>query len=343
MQALSIAGLSHAYGTREVLRSVDLEVPSGELMVLVGPTGCGKTTLLRLIAGLDSCATGRIDLGGRNLNRLPPHQRDVAMVFQDLLLYPHLNVAQNLRYGLQGRSLPAATIAQRVQETAELLQVDSLLTRMPGELSGGQQQRVAIGRAIARRPSLLLLDEPFAHLDAPLRYQLREALRDVHRQLGLTTLYVTHAQDEALSLADRLAVMLAGEIRQVGLPHEVYRQPRDIEVGRWVGDPAINVLRIANGSAMLADAAQQSIALEPGDACRVGIRPESLRVVGTLQIDKGLVLRDVKVERAEFRGADTLLIGRWYDQRVQVLVRSELVNEDTLGTATFYCDSFVVW
>jgi ABC-type sugar transport system ATPase subunit len=234
---IEIRGLSKVYGTRvRALEAVDLDVARGELVVLVGASGSGKTTLLRLIAGLEQPTAGTIRIGGADARGLAPHQRNVALVFQSLALYSHLTVAGNLAFPLKHRQQQCGTraaegahsqgpLAQRVQETAELLGIANLLDRWPAELSGGQQQRVALGRALVRQPAALLLDEPLSSLDAPLRRSLRSELKRLQRQLGVPTIYVTHDEEDAVALGDRVAVLDGGQLQRVGLPEEVFRRP----------------------------------------------------------------------------------------------------------------------
>jgi ABC-type sugar transport system ATPase subunit len=239
------------------LDGVDLEVAPGELLALVGPSGSGKTTLLRLLAGLDEPTTGTISIGGKALAGVPPHRRNVALVFQNLALYAHLTVADNLRFGLTRNSgEPNNSIDDRVQSTAERLGIGHLLGRLPGELSGGEQQRVALGRAIVRRPAVLLLDEPLSSLDGPMRRSLRRELKALQRSLGVPTIYVTHDQAEALSLGDRIAVLDQGKLRQAGTRDEVYHQPANRFVAEFFGPQGMNLIerewKDADGSSRIA-------------------------------------------------------------------------------------------
>ena len=221
---------------------VSLEIGDGEFMVLVGPSGCGKSTLLRMIAGLEEVTAGRISIGGRDVTDLPPRSRDVAMVFQSYALYPHMNVRQNIGYGLKVRRTPKAEAARRVDEVAKLLGLDELLDRRPGALSGGQRQRVAMGRAIVREPQVFLMDEPLSNLDAKLRVGMRASLAQLHARLGTTTVYVTHDQTEAMTLGQRVAVLRDGRILQVDTPQRLYRDPADVFVAAFIGTPAMNLV-----------------------------------------------------------------------------------------------------
>src|SRR6478609_8920830 len=221
---------------------VSLEIEDGEFLVLVGPSGCGKSTLLRMIAGLDRVTSGRITIGGRDITDHAPKDRDIAMVFQTYALYPHMTVRQNMGYGLKARKTPKAEIARRVGEVAKLLGLEDLLERRPAQLSGGQRQRVAMGRAIAREPQAFLLDEPLSNLDAKLRVGMRASLAQLHHRLGVTTVYVTHDQTEAMTLGQRVAVMRGGKILQVDRPKVLYERPNDLFIAAFIGSPAMNLV-----------------------------------------------------------------------------------------------------
>ncbi|MFL5971895.1 MAG: ABC transporter ATP-binding protein [Gaiellaceae bacterium] len=224
------------------IRSLDLEVADGEFLVLVGPSGCSKTTLLRTIAGLEDVTNGRIEIGGKDVTDAPPRRRDVAMVFQNYALYPHMNVRKNLGYGLKVRRVPRAEARRRVEEVASMLGLEELLDRRPAQLSGGQRQRVAMGRAIVREPSAFLMDEPLSNLDAKLRVGVRASLAELHRRLGVTTVYVTHDQTEAMTLGQRVAVMREGRILQTDRPQKLYEEPKDLFVAAFIGSPAMNLV-----------------------------------------------------------------------------------------------------
>ncbi|UJR81737.1 ABC transporter ATP-binding protein [Sandaracinus amylolyticus] len=245
MSSLSLRGIKKDLGGNPILRGVDLEVGDGELVVLVGPSGCGKSTLLRTIAGLEIPDHGTLKIGERDVTQLPPRDRDVAMVFQSYALYPHLTVRENLGFGLKLRGTDAKTIAERVDEVAQMLGLEKLLDRYPRQMSGGQRQRVAMGRAIARRPSVFLFDEPLSNLDAALRADVRVEIKRLHARLkeqgqGATMIYVTHDQVEAMTLADRLVVLKSGHVEQIGAPLEVYAKPRSRFVASFLGSPAMN-------------------------------------------------------------------------------------------------------
>jgi len=291
MVAVSISELGKRFNKTVVLDGVNVEVADGAFAVLVGPSGCGKSTLLRLIAGLERPTTGSIRFGERDVTELAPRDRDVAMVFQSYALYPHLTVRDNLAFGLKLRKTAQSEIAERVTEVSEMLGLSKLLGRMPRQLSGGQRQRVAMGRAIARRPSLFLFDEPLSNLDAALRAQVRVDIRKLHERLGTTSVYVTHDQVEAMTLADKMFVLNGGRVEQAGAPLEVYEQPATKFVAGFLGSPAMNFLegRLRNTDGWCVELGKgdgaQRVVLDPaafGDALEqdrvvtVGLRPHAL-------------------------------------------------------------------
>ena len=274
-------------------RGVNLAVGDGEFMVLVGPSGCGKSTALRMIAGLETPTEGRVVIGDRDVTELPPQDRDVAMVFQSYALYPHMTVRENLGFGLRMRGVAPAAIAARVESAAKALGLDAVLDRKPGQLSGGQRQRVALGRAIVREPLAFLFDEPLSNLDAKLRLETRAELARLHRRLAATMVYVTHDQEEALTLGSRVAVMSEGRVEQIGPPLEVYRRPATVFVATFVGSPAMNLLP--------ADLLTSVDAPRPSDAT-LGVRPHDLTVV-----PHGTGDTDGVVDVVEPRGSELLL------------------------------------
>jgi sn-glycerol 3-phosphate transport system ATP-binding protein len=257
---------------------VSLDIADGEMIVLVGPSGCGKSTLLRMVAGLETITEGELQIGNRVVNALEPAQRDIAMVFQNYALYPHMTVRGNLAYGLRNRGTPKAEIERRVAEAAAMLEITDYLDRKPRALSGGQRQRVAMGRALVREPAAFLFDEPLSNLDAKLRVQMRVEIRQLQRRLGTTSLYVTHDQLEALTMADRLVVLNGGKIEQVGTPMEVYARPETVFVAGFIGSPAMNMLEIG----WLRQRAQVPDGV-PSGADLLGVRPDDL----TLDVPEG--------------------------------------------------------
>jgi multiple sugar transport system ATP-binding protein len=271
------------------VRAVDqlnLSIGDGEFVVLVGPSGCGKTTALRMTAGLEAISNGTISIGGRVVNDVPSAKRDIAMVFQNYALYPHMDVFENMAFGLQQHRIPRKEVAQRVREIARLLELEAFLDRKPRALSGGQRQRVAMGRAIVRRPSVFLMDEPLSNLDAKLRVQMRAEIRTLQRKLGVTMVYVTHDQVEAMTMGDRVAVMRRGVLQQVAPPHELYHRPANIFVAGFIGSPAMNLLEasIEDATIKIAEVvfdAPGLRAIGPGAArVAVGVRPEDVRIGG---------------------------------------------------------------
>jgi multiple sugar transport system ATP-binding protein len=291
---------------------LSLAVPDGEFLTLVGPSGCGKTTALRMVAGLEDITEGSILLGDRVVNEVEPADRDVAMVFQNYALFPHLTVEDNVGFPLRMRGVPKAEARARVTETTRMLGLDQLLKRRPSQLSGGQRQRVAMGRAIVRHPEAFLMDEPLSNLDAKLRGHMRAELARLHLRLGVTTLYVTHDQTEAMTLGSRIAVMRGGLLQQAGGAREVYTQPANAFVARFIGTPPMNLFegRIDGGPLTLAGAAERRVEL-PGDwrgearDVLIGVRPEALRVDGDASAT-GLVL-DGEIEVVEDLGADAIV------------------------------------
>ena len=273
MAAIEISTLRKVYpGNVEAIKTIDLSIEDGELVVLVGPSGCGKSTLLRMIAGLETITSGEVRIGDKVVNKLEPAERDIAMVFQNYALYPHMSVRGNLEYGLKNRRTPKAEIDARVTEAARILEIEQFLERKPRQLSGGQRQRVAMGRAIVRKPKAFLFDEPLSNLDAKLRGQMRVEIRRLQRTLGTTSVYVTHDQLEAMTLADKLVVMNGGVIEQVGKPLEIYSNPASVFVAAFMGSPGMNLLPIDKLRALTGDLP----AAVPAGTGTVGIRPEDI-------------------------------------------------------------------
>jgi multiple sugar transport system ATP-binding protein len=274
MASITLRRVTKTFGTTPVLHGVDLDVKDGEFVVFVGPSGCGKSTLLRLICGLDDVGGGEIAIDGEIVNDVPPAKRGIAMVFQSYALYPHMSVAENMSYALRLQGVAKAEIDARVAEAAAALRLDALLSRKPRQLSGGQRQRVAIGRAIVRRPRIFLFDEPLSNLDAALRVDMRVEIAALKARLGATVVYVTHDQIEAMTLADKIVVMNAGRIEQVGAPLDLYHAPANLFVARFIGSPRMNVLPAASVADAVPGAAR---------AVFVGARPEHVRLAGAAE------------------------------------------------------------
>ncbi|RDW14063.1 ABC transporter ATP-binding protein [Paracoccus thiocyanatus] len=309
------------YGTYEAVRGIDLEIADGEFLVLVGPSGCGKSTLLRMIAGLEDITDGDLKIGGKLVNDTAPRDRDIAMVFQSYALYPHMNVAENMGFSLKLGKQPEAEIRSRVEDAARILGLSTLLERKPKELSGGQRQRVAMGRAIVRNPEVFLFDEPLSNLDAKLRVQMRTEIKKQHQTLGTTTIYVTHDQVEAMTLADRVVVMNYGAIEQVGPPQELYRNPATRFVAGFIGSPSMNFMPcqlegdgaglsvVLPGGIRLAVPADRIDRYSPhvGRALELGLRPEHLTDERSATGRGPFAPMPVRVDVAEPMGVETLV------------------------------------
>jgi ABC-type sugar transport system ATPase subunit len=288
------------------VEQLSLEVGDGEFLILVGSSGCGKSTALRMVAGLERISDGTITIGDRVVNNVPPMDRDVAMVFQNYALYPHMTVAKNLAFGLRRRRTPRDEVRRRVNEVGRMLGLEDLLGRRPGQLSGGQRQRVAMGRALVREPDVFLLDEPLSNLDAKLRVEMRAELKRLQSRLQITTVYVTHDQVEAMTLGDRIAVLSEGVLQQVGLPQDVYDQPANVFVAGFIGSPPMNLLKgKAIGGRIVAGDLELDGRVADGDVL-VGIRPEALRPVGEDHPGPGL---EVRVDVVEPLGDEVLVHG----------------------------------
>ncbi|WP_386679734.1 ABC transporter ATP-binding protein [Loktanella sp. R86503] len=299
----------------EAVKPASYTITPGEFVVLVGPSGCGKSTMLRMIAGLEDISDGTLEIAGRVVNTLDPADRDIAMVFQNYALYPHMTVRKNIGYGLQNRKIPKDVIAAKVAEASALLNLDDYLDRKPSQLSGGQRQRVAMGRAIVRDPALFLFDEPLSNLDAKLRNQMRIEIKALQRRLGVTSIYVTHDQVEAMTMADRIIVMNAGRIEQIGTPAEIYHQPATTFVASFMGAPPMNLLdgQIAGGAVRVGDSLVMTDATVAPGPVTVGIRPEDIVADpnGPLTLDIAIV---------EELGAHRLLHGTLAGQQLSVHV-----------------------
>lgn len=305
MANITLDSLTKSYGPTEVLHHIQGEIENGEFIVIVGPSGCGKSTLLRMVAGLETVTTGTVSIGDKVINDLEPADRDIAMVFQNYALYPHMTVEQNMAYGLKIRKFPKDEIKRRVKEAADILEIGDYLKRKPRQLSGGQRQRVAMGRAIVRDPQVFLFDEPLSNLDAKLRVQMRLEIRKLQRRLGVTSIYVTHDQVEAMTLGDRLMVLNGGYVEQFGTPIEVYERPASVFVAGFIGSPSMNFIAAtaSGGKLTLPDGTVLTSDTSAEGPVTLGIRPEHLEQHGTGALQ-------LEVDMPEQLGATTLVHGR---------------------------------
>ena len=351
MTQVVVKKLVKKYGDLEVIHAIDFAITDGEFVVLVGPSGCGKSTILRMIAGLETVTGGDIVIDDEVVNDMPPRERDVAMVFQDYALYPHMSVRQNLGFGLRMRGAPQQEIAAAVKRTAEILQIEPLLERKPKQLSGGQRQRVAIGRAIAREPKLFLFDEPLSNLDAKLRVEMRTQIKRLHMTFKTTSVYVTHDQVEAMTLADRIVVLRDGVIEQIGTPAELYGAPTNAFVASFIGSPTMNFLpatieataggfavRPDGGAPLAIPKAKLALAARNvGKPVTFGLRPEHLTNAFTDDSRDALVPVNLKVELAEPLGSDTLVFSRVGEQEIVCRVNPQ-ANVTVGGALTLHAD-----
>jgi multiple sugar transport system ATP-binding protein len=326
MASINVIAVRKSYGAHEVIHSVSLDIADGDFVVLVGPSGCGKSTLLRMIAGLESITSGVVKIGSRVVNRLAPKDRDIAMVFQNYALYPHKTVAENMGFGLKLRRAPKPEIEARVRRAAEILDVAPLLDRYPRQLSGGQRQRVAMGRAIVRDPQVFLFDEPLSNLDAKLRVQMRAEIKELHQRLKTTTVYVTHDQIEAMTMADRIVVLRDGVVEQIGAPLDLYDRPANQFVAGFIGSPAMNFLK---GTIRLGDRPrfmiEGGVSLPLGSApagsdgrpAIYGIRPEHLTLGG----EDGM---PAEVSVLEPTGLETQVFAKLGEQKIVAVFRQRM-------------------
>jgi multiple sugar transport system ATP-binding protein len=339
MASVDVRKVEKFFGSVQVLHGVSIDITDGEFVVLVGPSGCGKSTLLRMIAGLEEISRGEIAIGGRVVNTVPPKDRDIAMVFQNYALYPHMTVKENMAFSLKLAKAPKNVIEERVSKAAQILGLNQLLDRYPRQLSGGQRQRVAMGRAIVRDPQVFLFDEPLSNLDAKLRVQMRTEIKELHQRLKTTSVYVTHDQIEAMTMADRIVVMQLGHVEQVGAPLELYDRPVNLFVAGFIGSPAMNfidaTLKRSNGTAVAVTANGTQLALPPtaggSDGQRVvyGVRPEHLE----MRPDGSGVPAEVIV--VEPTGAEMLVVNQFAGVEVQAVFRDRFqINPgDRIGLA----------
>jgi sn-glycerol 3-phosphate transport system ATP-binding protein len=327
MGKINLKNLEKSYGKTKVIHDLSIDINEGELIVIVGPSGCGKSTLLRMVAGLEDINSGNILIDNKIVNDLEPMERNIAMVFQNYALYPHMTVFENMSYGLKILKIPKNEISSRVQKAAEILELGELLKRKPSQLSGGQRQRVAMGRAIVRDPVAFLFDEPLSNLDAKLRVQMRLEIKKLQKQLKTTSLYVTHDQVEAMTLADRMVVMNEGNVEHVGTPLEVYTKPKTLFTAQFIGSPAMNILKgeCQSNQIKLSSGAILKANSKHNGEVNVGLRPEDFTID-----EKGTI--KLKVELVELIGANTLIHGRLENSN-EILVASiaGVISDSKIG------------
>ena len=325
MASVTYENVTKSFGAVEVIKGVDLNIQDGELVVFVGPSGCGKSTLLRMIAGLETATSGTLKIGDRKVNDVPPKERDIAMVFQNYALYPHMTVAENISFGLKLRGMGKAERREAAKKAATVLGIENLLDRRPKELSGGQRQRVAMGRAIVRDPAVFLMDEPLSNLDAKLRTQMRVEIRKMQHRLGTTTIYVTHDQVEAMTLADRIAVLEGGYVRQFGTPDELYHHPANKFVAGFLGSPAINFLPASLQGATLDLPGGEKVKLaserlpgaKDGEQVEVAVRPENIHIQrDSTALPEGWASWQAEVSLVEALGSENLVYTRMGEHEV---------------------------
>ncbi|MDO6460466.1 sn-glycerol-3-phosphate ABC transporter ATP-binding protein UgpC [Granulosicoccaceae sp. 1_MG-2023] len=331
MQALTINNVRKRYGDVEVLKGIDLDIAAGQFLILVGPSGCGKSTLLNMIAGLETVSDGTISIGDRDVTDLSPKDRDIAMVFQSYALYPNMTVRGNIAFGMEIRKVPKAEQDEIVTRVSTMLQIDHLLDRKPGQLSGGQRQRVAMGRALARDPSVFLFDEPLSNLDAKLRVEMRSEIKQLHQRTGTTVVYVTHDQIEAMTLGDAIAVMKDGEVQQFGTPQEIYDSPANLFVAGFMGSTPINFIPCTVHSqdgvpavTLVSDHGEVTVRLPhyaalqsyEGQEIIIGLRPEQVTQVDSAGAPPGTITFSAPVTMLEPTGPDTLVSVALNGQRV---------------------------
>jgi multiple sugar transport system ATP-binding protein len=332
---IQLRKLVKAYGDIEVVHGIDLDIDPGEFTVFVGPSGCGKSTLLRMIAGLEPITGGDLLIDGERMNEVPASRRGIAMVFQSYALYPHMNVYQNLAFGLETAKTPKAEIKERVQRAAEILQIVPLLSRKPKQLSGGQRQRVAIGRAIVREPRIFLFDEPLSNLDAELRVQMRVEIAKLHNDLGNTMIYVTHDQVEAMTMADKIVVLRSGVIEQAGAPLELYNNPRNLFVAGFIGSPKMNFLSAsADGSGIKVAGNNLSLSRNVAGTTTLGVRPEHI----TIADGSGVKLADITVDLVENLGGQTVVYATTADGQPLNIVLEGQRKVELGSTVSAYID-----
>ena len=331
MASIELKNIEKSYGKNKVINKFDIKINDGEFVVLVGPSGCGKSTLLRMISGLESVDTGEIYLDNKLINNLIPSKREIAMVFQSYALYPHMNVFENMAFGLKMEKIPKNEINQKVNNAAATLQIEDLLKRKPKQLSGGQRQRVAIGRAITRSPKVFLFDEPLSNLDAALRSEMRVEISKLHKKMNSNIIYVTHDQVEAMTLADRIVVLNKGNIEQYGTPNEIYSDPNNIFVAEFIGSPKMNIIKInkehiSNSNTLhLFNNKITFDNLEFKDEIYIGIRPEHISLKNNHEIKV-----DVKIDLVENLGFEKIIYSKVSENQI-IIKSSENVNNHSLS------------
>ena len=330
MASIELKNIEKSFGTNKVINKFDIKINDGEFIVLVGPSGCGKSTLLRMISGLESVDIGEIYLDNKLINNLIPSKREIAMVFQSYALYPHMNVFENMAFGLKMEKIPKSEINQKVNNAAATLQIEDLLERKPKQLSGGQRQRVAIGRAITRSPKVFLFDEPLSNLDAALRSEMRVEISKLHKKMNSNIIYVTHDQVEAMTLADRIVVLNKGNIEQYGTPNEIYSDPNNIFVAEFIGSPKMNIIKINkehilnSNTLYLFDKKITFDNLKFKDEIYIGIRPEDINLGSNNEIQV-----DVKVDLVENLGFEKIIYSKNLENQI-IIKSSENINNHSL-------------
>ncbi len=329
MADIRLEHIEKYFGDVHVVKDLSLHIPDGSFTVLVGPSGCGKTTTLRLIAGLETVTSGKIYIGDQDVTSLEPKDRNVAMVFQNYALYPHMTVYDNIAFGLQARKMDKKEIDRRVQRAASMLGISNLLNRKPKQLSGGQQQRVAIGRAIVRNPNVFLFDEPLSNLDAKLRVEMRTELLKLHRDLGATAVYVTHDQEEAMTMGDQIVVMEGGVIQQQGTPREIYFQPKNLFVAGFIGSPAMNMLegQLKDGD-FISPHVRVPLGLQASDRNVIlGVRPEDIHLPDALSESRATPSISAQVEVIELLGSRAIVPLRLGDQPIKAVIDERFLHK----------------
>ncbi len=320
LSAITVESISKSWGVTTAVDGISFEAPEGDFTVLLGPSGCGKSTTLRLIAGLEDVTSGRISIGGRDVTNAPPAGRDLSMVFQSYALFPHLTVAENIQFGLKVRRVPKAEREERLRRTADLLGLSALLERRPSQLSGGQQQRVALGRAIIAEKPVCLMDEPLSNLDAKLRHEMRQEIRALQRKLGISMVYVTHDQAEAMSMADRVVLLRDGRIEQNAAPEIIYQRPASTFVGRFIGTPPMNIIRLDPQGGAIEGLDHRFLPDRPGEDLSLGVRPEDIEISDGAGVP-------ATVSDVDYLGADSIVDCRIGEQTVSVRTHGRIKIE----------------